>query len=137
MSCKKQLNLSLKEKLFIKYYLFGCEKEFEFSNGTKSYAKAYGYDIKDEKDYNVCGVESSKYLKKPKLKEYMIEMLEEAGLNDDIADAKLIEILKNGNNVEALGAIREYNKLKQRITDKLEVKGKISISKLLDELDEK
>ncbi|HDY68423.1 hypothetical protein LCGC14_3050130 [marine sediment metagenome] len=127
MNSTKQLRLSLNEKLFVKYYLFGS-KEFRLGNGTKAYAKAYNRDIKDKKVYNICSVNALTCLRNSKIKEYIATVLEESGFNDHIVDAKLLDILKNGDNKESLGAIKEYNNLRARITQKHELINPVNIT---------
>lgn len=114
--------LSLKERLFCRYFIFGSNEEFGIGNGVKSYAKAYEKVL--PQDYNTCGVESCVYLKKPKIKEYMADLLVEAGYMDETVDSRLRQIIFDGKDEHSVQAIKEYNKLKQRITEKHDITSK-------------
>ena len=95
-------------------------------NATQSYAIAYG-DIKElvkqsHRKYNVYMQGGSENLSKPKIKGYMRELLNASGWNDDIMDRRTLEIAIDAEPNESMSAIREYNKIRQRITEKTETK---------------
>jgi len=59
--------------------------------------------------------------------------LDGAGLKDSLIDKRLLFLIfKNEDKGTALQAIKEYNKLKNRITDKVEVTGNFDISLKLE-----
>ena len=96
-------------------------------NGTQAYLEA----SQDENGvptvtYETASVESSRLLRNPNILKRIQEVLKEKGFNDENIDNELLElIIQNDDKGSKLGAIREYNKLKQRITEKLEHSGKI------------
>lgn len=106
------------QKQFCDYYL---SKDF-LGNGVMAYAEAYNKDLTDIKQYNVSKVEASKFLTKPNILSYLETKLEEIGFNDVHIDKQLLFIIRqNADFGSKLGAIREYNKLKSRIQDKMQV----------------
>lgn len=125
MSESEELNI--RQKAFCEYYLFGGEhngKKFYIANATVSYAKAYEKDLSDKDQYNSCSVEGFNLLRNNKIKPFMREHLESSGYNDEAIDARLIQIVFKGKDVDSVSAMREYNKLKQRITDKVDITSK-------------
>jgi hypothetical protein len=109
-------------------------------NATKCYALAYDYDLdgadKDDEErdrrgkiirrssydrmYNVCAVSANDLLKNPNIRTRIREIFKSM-LSDEMVDSKLSEIITSGKHADAIQGIREYNKLKQRITEKLDV----------------
>jgi len=83
---------------------------------------AYGLDFTDIKEYNGAKVSASDLLTKPNILAYINEQLDEAGLNDNFVDKQLLFALtQNADMSSKVKAISEYNKLRQRITDKSKV----------------
>lgn len=117
MSSKKQSTLVISRRdKFCRYYLFGSkEHKFRFANAVRSYCAAFDKDHKNPKHYNMAGVEGHKLLKNPKIKERMGELLEEYGFRDEVVDSRLIQIIKFGDDDDAMKGIREYNSLKNRV----------------------
>lgn len=114
----QESGLPLTQELFCRYYL---EPE-TFMNGTKAYSKAYNKEIKDKGSYHVCATEASKLLKKPKVKAYVDKLLTDQGLTDEFVDLRLKQIIiQDEDKKVSVAAIKEYNKLKARITDKSEI----------------
>jgi hypothetical protein len=93
-----------------------------FGSGVKSYAEAYEINLTD-KTYNSCKVNASQLLKSQKIIDRINELLEEGGLNDQFIDKQMLFLISQKEDLKAaLGGIQEYNKIKQRITKKIEVK---------------
>ena len=114
--------LNEKQNLFCKYYV---SKEF-FGSGVESYAAAYGLDLTNQKDYNTAKTQASKHLTNPNILLRINEELDAAGLNDNFVDKQLLfAITQNADLSSKVRAIQEYNKLKQRIIEKLETKNNI------------
>lgn len=106
--------LKPKQERFCQLYV---SKEF-FGNGVQSYMEAYGIS-KD--GYNAARVSASELLTKPNICARINELLDASGLNDEFVDKQLlIMITQNADFSSKISAIREYNKLKQRIIDKVE-----------------
>lgn len=60
-----------------------------------------------------------------KVCERIAELLEKQGLNDEYIDKQLLFLItQHADFGNKLGAIREYNKLKQRITEKTDITSK-------------
>jgi phage terminase small subunit len=103
--------LSLKQRRFCELYVTSSEC---FSNGTKSYMKAYGCT------YGSAKVNSSRLLTNINILTYMNELLEESGLNNVVVDNELRWLIMRRDE-RGLGAkmaaIREYNRLRGRVKD--------------------
>lgn len=126
-------------------------------NGTLCYAEAYGYElnslsretIKDmdgniiseseyDKQYHVCSTAASRLLRDDDIKARIRELLKEY-LNDDVLDAELAKIIIQDRDLAVKRhAIADANKLKGRIIERFDgkVSGNLTISKLLDQLDD-
>jgi hypothetical protein len=135
---KKLLNP--KQELFCQLYVKNAEL---FGNATWSYAEAYGYklvELSDERPKNekgevigkserqlaenLCAVEGGKLLRKPHIQDRLTALLNEM-LKDEIVDRELAKvILQDDERPSKVAAIREYNKLKQRIIEKVDVTSK-------------
>lgn len=126
------------QELFCRYYTQNSEF---FSNATLAYAEAYEYDLdfldrtrkKDKKGkeipgtseydkaYNTCSVNGSRLLRSNKIQAFIRKCLNEM-LTDEVVDGELVKtILQNYELPSKMAAIREYNKLKQRITEKTDI----------------
>ena len=110
--------LNERQKLFCKHYV---SKDF-FANGVESYAEAYNLDLSIPRDYNTAKVNASKLLTNTNISSYVRELLDLSGLNDDFVDKELLFLIIQSADMGAkIKAIAEYNKLRQRITDKSKV----------------
>lgn len=130
--------LNPQQELFCRYYTQNSEF---FGNATLSYAEAYGFDLdsldrtreKDEKGkdipgtsqyektYNVCSANGARQLRKDKIQLFIRKCLNEM-MTDEVVDGELVKtILQNYELPSKMAAIREYNKLKQRITEKTDI----------------
>lgn len=111
--------LVLKQEEFCQ--LYATETEF-FGNGVQSYIEAYKPDQTKSNWYKSACSSASRLLSNVKVIKRINEILEETGLNDAFIDKQLsFLIAQHSDFTNKLGAIKEYNKLKQRITDKTEV----------------
>lgn len=123
--------LSMKEELFCQ--LFSSDREF-FANGVESYAEAFDYDITEYRKYKVAQNGATRLLSKPIILNRINEMLELRGLNDAFVDKQLeLLITQNAEFSAKLGGIKEYNKLKARITDKQEMNITHKFEEMTDE----
>ena len=116
-------NKSAEEKLnpqqrkFCKLYV--SDREF-FGNGVQGYAKAYGIDLSKRGAYQSAKSAASRLLTNVNLLTYINELLEVA-LNEAHVDKQLAFLLtQNADFGAKLGAIREFNALRRRITNKFE-----------------
>lgn len=131
MSKEGKSELNEKQLLFCRLYV---SKEF-FGNGVLSYCEAYNLDPNDQKDYNSARHSATLLLKNVSICKLINDALEADGLNDIHIDKRLLFLInQNEDKGTALGAIKEYNKLKQRITDKIDMKvtGEFDISLKLE-----
>jgi phage terminase small subunit len=111
--------LNEKRKRFCKLFV---SEEF-FGNGAQSYIEAYDLTIESQKDYNSACASASRLLSNVKVCDYINELLDDAGLNDNFVDKQLLFMLtQNADYTQKMAAIREYNKVKGRITNKHDIK---------------
>lgn len=134
------VDLTPKQELFCRYY---TQNTALFGNATLAYAEAYDYSLDElsqerpvletdeegnaikygvsdyDKAYNVCSVQGSKTLRIPKIQERLVKLLNEY-MKDEVVDAQLMKVIISGEDKDKVAAIKEYNKLRQRIVDKFD-----------------
>ena len=99
--------------------LYASEREF-FGNGVQAYAKAYGIDLSTRGAYQSAKSAASRLLTNVNLLAYINELLEVV-LNEAHVDKQLAFLVtQNADFGAKLGAIKEFNALRQRITKKFE-----------------
>ncbi len=147
----KKTGLNYKQERFCRLYTQNWEL---FHNGTLCYAAAYGIDldkldrtpqtnadgviiprssIRDRK-YDECSVQASKALRQPKIQNFLVECLNEV-MKDDRVDAELAKVIIQDIKLDAkIKAISEYNKLKARVGERIDLttKGE-SLNKISDD----
>jgi hypothetical protein len=140
-----------KQELFCSYYIENSEL---FGNATLCYAEAYEYKLDTlsqeepldaeqkptgerseyDKAYNVCSVEGARLLRSPRIQARLNELLKSM-FTDEIADREHMKVmLQNRDLPSKMAAIREFNKLKARITEKIDLTSKgesVSVFKFL------
>jgi len=134
--------LPLKRELFCRFY---TQNEDLFGNATHSYAEAYDYkldtldteavwsepegdsprerldDSPYEKAVHVCAVEAFRLLRIPEVQARITALLNEI-LKDEVVDSQLAKLIMQDKEPAAkIAAIREYNKIRQRIVDKTDI----------------
>lgn len=119
MAESKELDtLNQKQELFAQ--LYASDREF-FGNGVQAYVEAYNPDTSKPNWYKTCAAAASRLLRNVKVIDRINEILENDGLNDAFVDKQLVFIIKQHADFGSkMAAIREYNKLKSRITDRSE-----------------
>lgn len=116
---KKRRKLNPKQELFCKIY---ATDRKHFGNGLTAYAEAYGLDLSQKKDYATAKTNASKLLTNTNILERTRELMELGVLNDERVDRELSFLIEQDVELRTkLGAISEYNKLKARIHNKLEL----------------
>ncbi len=111
--------LNLKQELFCK--LYATETEF-FGNGVRAYVEAYKPNQRVTNWYKTACVDASQLLRNPKVCKRIAEMLTLEGFNDEFMDKQLLYVATQHDDVPSkVRAISEYNKLKKRISTKLEL----------------
>jgi len=125
MAKKKTTELNLKQEAFCK--LYATEVEF-FGNGVQSYIEAYDIDVTSKGKYAAAGRGANRLLKNAKILAYINDIMEETGFSNEFADKQLSFIMtQNAELGVKLGAIKEFNVLKKRITNKLEHSGSVEL----------
>lgn len=134
-------SLTEKQELFCQYY---TQVASSFGNATLSYSLAYGYDLDTapDDDYieekledgtykltkpstkkryeNICAVNGSRLLRNTKIDKRVRTLLNDL-MDEKIIDARLVEIIMKGEDKDSIQAIKEFNKLKQRIVEKKDI----------------
>ena len=122
-SAKKieDLDVNARQELFCQLYV---SKEF-FGNGVQTYIEAYDPDQSKPNWYKTAMASSSRLLTNVKVLARINELLDDSGLNDAFVDKQLLMLMtQNADFTNKLGAMKEYNKLKSRITEKVDLSSK-------------
>lgn len=99
--------------------LYASDREF-MGNGVQSYIEANDVDLSKKNAYNVAKTQAGRLLSNVDINK-RIAFLIEAELNDLQVDKQLsFMVAQNADLKVKLGAVKEYNVLKQRITNKHE-----------------
>ena len=105
--------LTMEEEKFCQAFV---SKDF-FGNGIQSYIEVHP-NVK----YGSAATASRKLLVRTDITDRINALLDEAGLNDNFVDKQLlIMITQNADYSAKIQAIREYNKLRQRIIEKVDL----------------
>lgn len=125
------------------------DTEYTFKDGsilTKKEIDAY-WDEKEFKDkgeykktkestrkrnYDLCSQYGSRLRRNEKIQKRSRELLNQF-MNDEVIDSRLTEIIISGEDSDSLRAISEYNKLKQRIVERKDIKQTGTLSLTFDE----
>lgn len=100
--------------------LYASDKEF-FGNGVETYLEVYGLDRSKPNWYKTACQSASRLLSNVKVYTRINELLESGGLNDAFVDKQLLMLIQQHEDKSSkIAAIREYNKIKQRIVEKVE-----------------
>lgn len=114
--------LNAHQELFCQY--FASDREF-FGNGVQSYVEAYDVDVTQKGSYDAARVNASKLLTNANILKRIDEIMEHATLNDQFVDKQLAFVIAQSNDLtNKVAAMKEYNKLKQRIVDKVDMTSK-------------
>lgn len=115
----KDFGLNVNQAKFCEIY--ATQEEF-FGNGVASYMEAYkSKNGKKKIGYMTAAANSSRLLTNAKILGYLDYLIEEGGLNDQHVDKQLrLVITQNADFKSKVSAIREYNRLRQRIIEKQE-----------------
>lgn len=122
---KKKVGLSdPNHELFCQ--LFASSGSETFANGTHSYLRAYNITDPNRVTLNSAASAASRLLRNVKICDRISEILDLDVLNDIIVDSHLAYLVHQfDDNGAKLGAIKEYNQLKNRIKNKLELSGEL------------
>lgn len=115
--------LNLKDEMFCRY--FASPTEF-YGNGVQSYAAAHDLQV-NSFNYDSIKAMASNLLIRPVILERINQLLDKDGLNDEFVDKQLLFLVTQGVDFRSkLGAIREYNKLKARVADRLVIEAPVT-----------
>jgi len=111
--------LTLRQERFCQ--LYASDREF-YGNGVQSYIEAYKPNRKKKNWYNTARAVVSVMLTNVNIYGRINEILEKGGLNDAFVDKQLLFLVSQHSDfTNKAAAIREYNKLKQRIIARADV----------------
>ena len=114
-------NLNPEQELFCK--TFASPSEF-FGNGLQSYALAYKIDLSTKGNVNTAKANAYRLLTKAYITKRITGLIDESGLNDINVDKQLlIAVQQCADFSSKVAAIREYNKLRKRVADRVEHSG--------------
>jgi hypothetical protein len=123
---KTEDGLNPKQEQFCQLYTKG-DRDF-FGNGTQCYLEVYGWYAEDDKDekrkisYQSAMANASRLLRNDKIIKRINELLETEGFNEENVDKQHLFLINQHADLKTkLGAIKEFNELKQRIQKKLDI----------------
>lgn len=115
LTVEKKGHLNLKQDAFCKLYV-SFDKEY-YGNATACYKKIYGTT-----NQQVATTLAGKMLSNNKITARINELLSIEGFNDQNVDKQLLFIINQHKKLDVkMKGISEYNKLKKRVTDRLEI----------------
>lgn len=121
--------LNTEQEAFCQCYT-SSDKEF-FGNWVQSYIEVYDPDTSKPNRYKTACVSASQILSNIKVITRINELLDDQWLNDANVDKQLLFLITQFDDKgNKLWAIKEYNKLKKRIEDKLDISVKIDWIKI-------
>ena len=132
MASKKiDSELNVHQEKFCKLYV---TKEF-FGNGTEAYIEAYGIDLTKKGAYEGARASASRLLTDANILKRINKLLDNEGLNDSYVDKQLLFVItQNADMGSKVQAIKEYNKLKQRIDERIKMQSQVEIKNFVVEL---
>lgn len=104
--------------------LYATDREF-FGNGVQTYIEVYNMDKSNPNWYDHARSSASRLLSNVNICKRINELLDGQGLNDEFVDKQLLLIItQNADYRNKVEAIKEFNKLRSRIQDKLDLTSK-------------
>ena len=131
---QKRQELSIKDLYFCKLYI---EHDVWRGNATMCYSEAFNYNLEElskvrpkngeseyEKKHRVCRVMGARLLAKTSIQKHCNKLLKKL-FTAKAVDRELTRVMtQDEDRASKMAAIREFNKLKKRITDKLDLTSK-------------
>ena len=118
MKKAKKATLNPKQEYFCE--LYATNREF-FGNGVQAYMEAYGIDASNPGAVKSARTMASTLLTNVNILARIREKMDTATLNDEFVDKELSFIIEQDADMGTkMRGIAEYNKLKTRITDKID-----------------
>ncbi|MFA4833590.1 MAG: hypothetical protein WC619_01935 [Patescibacteria group bacterium] len=122
--------LNLKQNLFCEYYSGSMGREY-FGNGLQSYAAAYNLNLNKKGKVNTAKSNAYVLLTNTYILARVRELIKGQKLTEEDVDSELEFLIKQSHDfTNKLGAIKEFNKLKQRVVDKIEHTGFVATSEM-------
>lgn len=116
---KKKPGLNPKQELFCQ--LYATDREF-FGNGVQAYIEAYDPDQSKRNWYQTARSRASELLSTPNVCARINELLEDGGFNNVNVDKQHLFLINQHADLGAKrAAIHDYNELKRRIKNKMEL----------------
>lgn len=114
---KEDISESLNEKQKLFCYLYIADREC-FGNASKAYRTAYNLT---PAQYKAARVSAHHLLANPNIQAYINKLLDES-FTENFADRALSTVMTQTKDLPSkIAAIKEFNKLKQRITEKADI----------------
>ena len=99
-----------------------------FGNGVQAYIEAYGIDIEQPGAYARAKSAAYENLTKPHLLARIRELMELGPLNPETVDRELaFTIYQNADLRSKVAAIQEYNKVEERVIERLQLSGRVRV----------
>lgn len=109
-----ETKLNIKQEAFCKLYV-SFNKEF-YGNATACYQKVYGVSYMNAK------TSAGRFLDNPKITARINALLSEEGFNDQNVDKQLLFIINQHKKLDVkMKGISEYNKLKKRVDNSIQI----------------
>lgn len=110
----------MRQEYFCELYI-STDKDL-FGNGTQCYIEAYDVDITVKGAYDVARVKASQLLTKGNIIERINALLSTGGFTDENVDRQHLFLINQHADLRTkMQAIKEFNVLKKRITNKLDL----------------
>ena len=124
----RKTELNPEQELFCQ--LYATDREF-FGNGTQAYIEAYNIDLAKKGAYQTAMSSASRLLRNDKILIRLDELMELGILNNARVDKELAFLIEQNAELNTkLGAIKEYNALKTRIKNKIDLNLKAPLSNI-------
>ena len=118
--------LTVRQEKFCQLYTSDIEL---FGNWVQAYLEVYDIDRTKSNWYKTACSLASRLTSNDKVLKRINELLVEKWFNDEFVDKQLLFLLTQHTDFSAkLWAIKEYNKLKQRIEEKMKMTHQINIT---------
>lgn len=118
--------LSLRHQLFVDLYT-SIDND-HFANATQCYAQAYGMNKSQLRSAHSC---ACKLLRDPRVVAAVNERIEDMGYSILNANRQLCRLMNQDADFPTkLGALKEFNRLTGRITDKMQLTGALALGVL-------
>lgn len=129
-----------KHEAFAQLYV---NNQSTFGNATVCYALVYGFEIKESPEvgpekakanYNTCSVNGAKMLGRTKVRNRVNWLMDQL-YNEINADRQTAYVMQQNHNLGAkMLAVKEFNRVQQRVESKMKVEHTTTMAGFLDQL---